>query len=65
MNNKNSKKIDSIRTNIKKYDEYIIIESNEEIIKEKTKKSSNIGLDLTNNKSGYKIDLIRYGKDII
>ena len=65
MNNKNSEKLDSIRTNIKKYDEYIIIESNEEIIKEKTKKSSHIGLDLTNNKSGYKIDLIRYGKDII
>lgn len=37
MNNKNSEKLDSIRTNIKKYDEYIIIESNEEIIKEKQK----------------------------
>lgn len=59
--------LDLTKTKIKKFNEYIIDNqkinekiNNDEIIKN----SSNIGLDLVNDKSGYKIDITKYGEDI-
>lgn len=51
-------------TKIKKFDKFIN-ESKIDITKSELKKTNyKIGLDLVNNKSGYKIDLSKYGKDI-
>jgi hypothetical protein len=60
--------LDLTKTKIKKFDEYIAekLKVNEEIDNEEIKRRlSDIGLDLVNNKSGYKIDLTKYGEDII
>ena len=59
--------LDLTKINIKKFDEYIVEEAKvgEEISDEELKKRSlNIGLDLLNDKSGYKIDMTKYGEDI-
>lgn len=69
MRNSNKKKIevglDLTKLNIKKFGEYIIEKSIEIISEEELKKrTSNVGLDLVNNKSGYKIDITKYGEDI-
>lgn len=55
--------LDLTKVNIKRFDEYITEE--EKVSGEELKKRAlNIGLDLINNKSGYKIDITKYGKDI-
>ena len=59
--------LDLTKTNIKKFNEYVIVESRicEKMDEDKLKRiMSDVGLDLMNDKSGYKIDITKYGKDI-
>jgi hypothetical protein len=59
--------LDLTKTTIIKFDQYVVekLEMIEEIDNEELKKiTSNIGLDLVNNKVGYKIDISKYEKNI-
>ena len=58
--------LDLTKMKIKKFDEIIEeLKVNEEVNDEEIKRrASKIGLDLVNNRSGYKIDITKYGKDI-
>ena len=58
--------LDLTKMKIKKFDEIVEeLKVNEEVNDEEIKRrASKIGLDLVNNRSGYKIDITKYGKDI-
>jgi hypothetical protein len=57
--------LDLTKTNIKKFNEFQIIQESKSFDIEKAKEASkNIGLDLTKEKTGDIIDLTKYGKDI-
>jgi hypothetical protein len=57
--------LDLTKTNIKKFNEFQVIQESKSFDIEKAKEASkNIGLDLTKEKTGDIIDLTKYGKDI-
>ncbi len=64
MNKKIQVGLDLTKTKIKKFDEFLVQESVDTNIEMIKKSVQNIGLDLVNDKSGYKIDISKYGKDI-
>jgi hypothetical protein len=65
MNKKLKIGLDLTKSKIKKFNDFIIQESINNIDMNLIEKSlQNIGIDLVNGKSGYKIDITKYGKDI-
>jgi hypothetical protein len=56
--------VDLTKIKIKKYIEFITERLKTDTEIKVNPKNIEMGLDLTNNKSGYKIDLTKYGTDI-